>query len=260
MGRLGFGEAAFSDNRLQITRWSELMVVERNTNSKFNAAAKTDSSVTADYGGNSDWRNQNPSVFRMKIVKTLKGEFQVTNGYGPDKAPQVMRNSYIVEDDFRFMSQNGLNAVRIPVGLWIKYDQTPPKPFVGGSLQALDNAFTLAQKHNMKVIVDLHAVPGSQNGNEQSGTRDGYLEWGDSNKDETVSVIDFLAERYCRHPSLAAIELMNEPDASGVTFDNLRKYYKAGCDAVRKQTSSAYVILSNRLGKASNTEFPFTCR
>jgi aryl-phospho-beta-D-glucosidase BglC (GH1 family) len=43
------------------------------------------------------------------------------------------------------MSSNGLNAVRIPVGWWIAQDPTPPKPFVGGSLQALDNAFTWAQ-------------------------------------------------------------------------------------------------------------------
>ena len=48
----------------------------------------------------------------------------------------------------------------------------------------------------MKVIVDLHGVQGSQNGNDHSGTRDGYQEWGESNIQETVAVIDFLAERF----------------------------------------------------------------
>lgn len=47
----------------------------------------------------------------------------------------------------------------------------------------------------MKVIVDLHAAQGSQNGNEHSSTRDGYQEWGESNVQETVDVIDFLASR-----------------------------------------------------------------
>ncbi|KAK3011067.1 hypothetical protein RJ639_010742 [Escallonia herrerae] len=96
--------------------------------------AATASSVTADYGGSSDWGYQNPSVFTMQIVRTLQGEYQVTNGYGPEKAPQIMRNhwsTYITEDDFRFLSENGINAVRIPVGWWIKFDRTPPKPFVG---------------------------------------------------------------------------------------------------------------------------------
>ncbi|CDP20281.1 unnamed protein product [Coffea canephora] len=220
--------------------------------------APSGSSVVADYGDTSDWGDQNPSVFQLNIVNTLRGEYQLTNGYGRDKAPQVLKdhwNNYIVEDDFKFMSDNGLNAVRIPVGWWIQYDQTPPAPFVGGSLQALDNAFSWAQKYNMKVIVDLHAVLGSQNGNEHSGTRDGFAEWGDSYVQRTVDVIDFLAKRYANRPSLGAIELMNEPNAAIVQFSALSDYYKKGYDAVRKYTSTAYVILSARLGDASDKEF-----
>ncbi|PIN24738.1 Glucan 1,3-beta-glucosidase [Handroanthus impetiginosus] len=223
--------------------------------------AETEDSVMADYSGSlDDWGDEDPSVFEMHIVKTLQGEYQLTNGYGPDKAPGILRghwSTYIVEDDFRFMSENGLNAVRIPVGWWIMHDPDPPKPFVGGSLQVLDNAFAWALDYNMKVIVDLHAVPGSQNGNHHSGTRDGFLEWGDSRIPDTVSVIDFLAQRYGSHPSLGAIELMNEPLAPGVTLDSLMKYYKAAYDAVRTYTATAYVILSNRLGEANSTElFP----
>ncbi|KAG2716587.1 hypothetical protein I3760_03G133600 [Carya illinoinensis] len=222
--------------------------------------ATSRTSVTADYGG-SGWEDSNPSVFKMTIITTLKGEYQVTNGYGPDRAPQIMKdhwNTYITEEDFSFMSSKGLNAVRIPVGWWIAHDPAPPKPFVGGSLEALDNAFRWARKYGMKVIVDLHAVQGSQNGNEHSGTRDGYQEWGDSNIQDTVAVIDFLAKRYANNPSLGAIELINEPLAPGVTLDNLKKYYQAGYDAVRKYTSSAYVILSNRLGPADPKELlPF---
>ncbi|KAL5078400.1 hypothetical protein RYX36_017384 [Vicia faba] len=129
------------------------------------------------------------------------------------------------------MSQNGLSAVRIPVGWWIAQDTNPPKPFVGGSLAALDNAFTWAQNHGMKVIVDLHAVEGSQNGNEHSGTRDGYLEWGDSYIPRTVFVIEFLAKRYGNRQSLGGIELMNEPQ--GVNLESLKKYYKAAYDVMR---------------------------
>ncbi|XP_026664286.1 probable glucan 1,3-beta-glucosidase A isoform X2 [Phoenix dactylifera] len=175
--------------------------------------AKTDVLVTADYPESTSWGDDDPSVFLMTIVATLQGEYQVTNGYGPEKAPQVMKehwSSFIVEDDFSFISQNGLNAVRIPVGWWIASDPNPPKPFVGGSLQALDNAFAWAGKYNIKVIVDLHAAPGSQNGNEHSASRDGSQEWGktDANIDQTVAVIDFLTARYAQDPSLLAIELL----------------------------------------------------
>lgn len=46
---------------------------------------------------------------------------------------------------------------------------------------------------------------------------------------------------------------MNEPLSPGVTLDCLTKYYKAGYDAVRTYTDSAYVILSNRLGGEANS-------
>ena len=59
--------------------------------------------------------------------------------------------------------------------------------------------------------------------------------------------------RYAQRQSLLAVELLNEPRASGVPLDTLKKYYQAGYDAVRKHTTSAYVIMSNRLS-GSNTE------
>jgi hypothetical protein len=46
--------------------------------------------VTADYQGTTSWADSDPSVFRMKIVRTLQGEYQLTNGLGAVKAPQVL--------------------------------------------------------------------------------------------------------------------------------------------------------------------------
>ncbi|KAL5555977.1 hypothetical protein UlMin_038213 [Ulmus minor] len=212
--------------------------------------AQSETIVTADYEGAS-WNDNDPSVFQMTIVSTIQGEYQISNGYGPDRAAQVLqdhRDTYITQDDFRFMSTNGVTAVRVPVGWWIAHDPQPPTPFVGGSLQALDNAFKWAGQYGLKVIIDLHAAQGSQNGNEHSATRDGYQEWGDSYVQDTVGVIDFLASRYANDPSLVAIEFLNEPMAPGVSLDFLVRYYQAAYDAIRKYTSSAYVILSNRLG------------
>ncbi|KAF5442427.1 hypothetical protein F2P56_035085 [Juglans regia] len=224
--------------------------------------AKTETLVTADFAGNSKWGENDPSVFVITNTGGLQGEFQITNGYGPERAPQVMRehwSTYIVEDDFKFISQNGLNAVRIPVGWWIASDPTPPRPYVGGSLKALDNAFSWAQKYGLNIIIDLHAAPGSQNGWEHSSPRDGSQEWGktDENIQQTVAVIDFLTARYAKSPSLYAVELINEPLAPGASLEMVNKYYKAGYDAVRKHSSTAYVVMSNRLGQIDTRElFP----
>ncbi|XP_057974066.1 probable glucan 1,3-beta-glucosidase A [Malania oleifera] len=215
---------------------------------------KSDVLVTADYNGDGKWGDDDPSVFVMKIAGALQGEFQVTNGYGPEKAPQVMRehwSTFIVEDDFKFIAENGLNTVRIPVGWWIASSPTPPWPYVGGSMEALDNAFSWAQKYGVKVIIDLHAAPGSQNGWEHSSSRDGSQEWGknDENIQETVSIIDFLTARYVKYPSLYAVELINEPISSGVSLENLAKYYHAGYNVVRKYSPNVHVIMSSRVGE-----------
>ena len=47
--------------------------------------------MTADYAGDGGWGDDDPTVFVMTVNVALEGEFQVTNGYGPDKAPQVMK-------------------------------------------------------------------------------------------------------------------------------------------------------------------------
>lgn len=62
----------------------------------------------------------------------------------------------------------------------------------------------------MKVIVDLHAAPGSQNGWEHSSSRDGSQEWGltDANIQQTVDVIDFLTARFSFLPNSIVLLLL----------------------------------------------------
>ena len=56
-----------------------------------------------------------------------------------------------------------LNHVRIPIGYWA-FEVGPGEPYITGQLPYLQKAVTWAGNHNLKVIVDLHGAPGSQNG------------------------------------------------------------------------------------------------
>lgn len=58
---------------------------------------------------------------------------------------QRHRNTFINVGDFEFLYRHGINTLRIPVGWWIAYDPNPPAPFIGGTLEALDNALSWAQ-------------------------------------------------------------------------------------------------------------------
>jgi len=53
--------------------------------------AKSEEVVTADVSKVSAWEDDDPTIFVITIAARLQGEFQVTNGYGPTKAPQVMK-------------------------------------------------------------------------------------------------------------------------------------------------------------------------
>ncbi|EEF48467.1 conserved hypothetical protein [Ricinus communis] len=272
---IGLGSKGNGTNVVAVsntTGESETFEIVRNSNDSsrvrikssngFFLQVRTEELVTADYAGDTKWGDNDPSVFLTTISGRMRGEFQVTNGYGPESAPRAMKehwSTFIVEDDFKFISQNGLNAVRIPVGWWIASDPNPPKPYVGGSLQALDNAFSWAEKYGLKVVIDLHAAPDSQNGWEHSSSRDGSQEWGltDANIQQTVDIIDFLTARYAKSSSLYAVELINEPLSPGASLERVTKYYQAGYNAVRKHSSTAYVVMSNRLGSDEARElFP----
>ncbi|XP_047341605.1 probable glucan 1,3-beta-glucosidase A [Impatiens glandulifera] len=215
--------------------------------------------ITADYPGIPGW-DDNTATFEMTIVSNdLHGDYQLANGYGHAKAKEVFkkhRNKFITIEDFDFLHQHGINSVRIPVGWWIAFDPNPPYPYIGGSLEALDNAFTWAQAYNIKCIIDLHAAPGSQNGMEHSSSRDGLTGWPTSQDyiSQTLDVIDFLASRYASHPALLGIELLNEPSAANVPLDVLTSFYKQGYQIVRKYSTTAYVIVCQRIGKADPLE------
>lgn len=187
----------------------------------------------------------------------MHGDYQLANGYGNDVAEKVLkehRNNFITGQDFNFLYMHGINTVRIPVGWWVAYDPSPP-PYIGGSLEALDNAFSWAQTFGIKCIIDLHAAPGSQNGMEHSASRDGYTGWATPDYIyKTLEVIDFLASRYAKHPALLGIELLNEPSASKVPLDILVSFYKEGYQIVRKYSSTAYVIFCQRIGNADPYE------
>ena len=69
----------------------------------------------------------------------------------------------------------GLNHVRIPVGYW-SWDTQGDEPYIKGAEAYLDKAVGWAGNHGIKVLIDLHGVPASQNGFDNSG-RKGEVQW-----------------------------------------------------------------------------------
>ena len=118
------------------------------------------------------------------------------------------RNEYITERDFATIKSFGLNAVRIPVPYFIFGDY---EPFIG-CVEWLDKAFEWAKKYSLQILIDLHTVPGSQNGFDNGGIC-GVCKWAQEPESIkfTLSVLERLSERYGKHESLWGIQIVNEP-------------------------------------------------
>ena len=118
------------------------------------------------------------------------------------------RSEYISERDFLTIRSWGLNAVRIPVPYFIFGDRAP---FIG-CIDELDKAFSWAERYGLKILIDLHTAPDSQNGFDNGGIS-GVCKWAQEPEEVAfeLSVLTRLAGRYGRRPGLYGIELINEP-------------------------------------------------
>ncbi|KAF2491754.1 glycoside hydrolase [Lophium mytilinum] len=120
--------------------------------------------------------------------------------------------SYFTEEDVSKLASYGINAIRIPVGFWA-YDNKDT-PYLKGADEYLDRAVQWARNNDMKVWVDLHGAPGSQNGFDHSG-HEGAVHWQTpENLDRTISVLKEISRKYGSNKyadTVTGIELVNEP-------------------------------------------------
>lgn len=149
------------------------------------------------------------------------------------------RETWITDDDFKWIAAHGLNAVRLPVGYGV-VEENPP--FITG-LDTLDRALRMAKAHGLGVLVDLHGAPGSQNGFDNSG-RQGKVGWhlDPENIAHTLRIIEKLAERCSPHDNLIGLELLNEPRWD-IPIDTLKTFYKNAYPLVRKHLGKERAVV-----------------
>ena len=121
---------------------------------------------------------------------------------------RIHRSEFISERDFAAIARMGLNTVRIPIPYFIYGDR---QPFIG-CLEELDKAFNWAEKYGIRILIDLHTVPLSQNGFDNGGLS-GVCKWSQTpdEVDYVVNLLEKLAKRYGRRQGLMGIQPINEP-------------------------------------------------
>ncbi|KAG9312258.1 glycoside hydrolase family 5 protein [Chiua virens] len=152
-------------------------------------------------------------------------------------------NTFITEQDIAEIAGAGLNWIRLPIPFWAieKWDFEPFLekvcwPYILRVLQ-------WARKYGIRVNLDLHTFPGSQNGYNHSGKLgsvnflNGVM--GLANAERAIDYIRIIAEFISQpewQPVVPVFSIMNEPLLSTIGKNQLTTFYLRAYDMIRNIT------------------------
>lgn len=161
-----------------------------------------------------------PSLFDLVLNKTnatVVDEYTLCTQLGPEAEPLLRSHwdTFITKADIREISAMGFNLVRVPIGYWAVQKQRDD-PYIGGQLMYLEKVFEWSREYGLQVQIDVHGMPGSQNGFDNSGHSVPTPLWLKDNAsfDVSINVLQYLFGKYSGpkyQGVLHSIEVVNEP-------------------------------------------------
>ncbi|CDK27874.1 unnamed protein product [Kuraishia capsulata CBS 1993] len=188
-----------------------------------------------------------PSLFEAFGDNPPVDEYHYTQQLGKDEALNRLDahwSTWITEKDFEDIAGYGLNFARIPIGYWA-FQLLDSDPYVQGQEAYLDQALGWARNNNIKVWIDLHGAPGSQNGFDNSGLRDQIEFQQGDNVQVTLDVLTYISNKYGGSDYadvVIGIQLLNEPLGSSLDISDLQSFYWSGYEAVRNAGDAPVII------------------
>ena len=147
-------------------------------------------------------------------------EWRLTQNLGSD-AQSVLndhQNSWVTEADMDTMQNSGVNIVRIPIPFWAFIPTVAGEPYLNNMTMyqnQLNKMLQWCYSRGMYVMLDLHAMPGSQNGDQSSGHNTTNIEWFEqSNQDRSDTFVKNVLSWATSSPYssiINSIGVVNEP-------------------------------------------------
>lgn len=185
-----------------------------------------------------------PSLFNaFKPHQGVVDEYTLCFALGPAKAAQRLERHYahfVTEQTFAEIQAAGLDHVRIPFSYWAltTYADDPYVPHI--SWRYLLRGIEWARRYGLRINLDVHGLPGSQNGWNHSG-RLGAIGWlngtdGALNAQRSLdlhkSLSTFFAQPRYRNV-IAIYGLVNEPKMSALDVDEVVAWTTSAVKVVR---------------------------
>ena len=160
------------------------------------------------------------------------------------------RESFIGEDDIRFIASTGSTVIRLPFHYKFFTDETvlgSSDPELG--FRMIDRVVDWSRKYGLRVILDMHDCPGGQTGDNIDDSY-GYpwLFTDSAAQEKFLDIWGRIARRYADEPVVLGYDLMNEPIAHYFPDKDslnlaLQPLMKRAVERVREYDSRHIVIL-----------------
>jgi len=209
-----------------------------------------------------NWLNPEGYMFKFQKVNSFRLIDNVIKELvGADDAREFwksFRNNYITKEDISFIKKLGLNHIRVPFNFKLFLVEDHPDIFVEEGFKRLDDVIKWCNQENLYVILDLHAAPGGQTGdNIDDSWGYPFLFENEIAQHSTINLWKKIAERYKDEKIVLGYDLLNEPIAH--FFENkselnkeLEPLYKRIVSDIRAVDKNHIIFLG---GAQWNTNF-----
>lgn len=201
-----------------------------------------------------------PSIYQQTGDDRVIDEWSFATYTPRDKAEEILKyhyDNFITEDDFAEIASYNLNHVRVPFPYW-GIRTWPGQPYIKlNQFDKLKQAAHWAEKYGLKMIIELHTVPGGANPYDHGGHTN-HTNWLGNEKSENrwLDVLDTLAAEFSQsqYPAVTGISLVNEPLGNE---DEIYGQYKRGYNTVRRHDSDAelLVIVGDAFQNPASSDF-----
>jgi endoglucanase len=165
-----------------------------------------------------NWLLPEGYMFKFKTTNSPRLiQAAISELVGEDEARRFWKtyhDNYITRADISFIKQSGFNSVRVPFSyrLFVS-DATVPR-LEGPGYELLDRVVDWCRREGLYVILDMHAAPGGQTGdNIDDSFGYPFLFESSESQELTVNLWRKLAARYRNEPAVIGYDLLNEPIA-----------------------------------------------
>lgn len=196
-----------------------------------------------------------PEGYMFKFNKTNSPRLineAITELLGPDEAKAFWKkyqDAYITEPDIHYLKSIGVNSIRIPFNYRLFTNESyldqndPNRGFV-----LLDRVIGWCKKEGIYVILDMHAAPAGQTGdNIDDGYGYPFLFKNEESRKLTADVWRRIADHYKNEKIILGYDLLNEPIATYFNASEFNPYlepvYKQITAAIRTVDKNHIIIL-----------------